>query len=174
MWGPKIIKLQKVKRHKDGIFFLFWQKSVENVPHILISTSLLQSIHFLFKMCFFNWLILHYYKKTFIPFIFHTGIRNIHCCRQRRRRGKPKSHPLFLWRRLACHSTSLANLNDFCINQKRSKVCLFSPGDDGVFHMNKTSGCITLQTLPIYLKREIFNIKVRVSLWLIHPVLEAF
>lgn len=37
------------------------------------------------------------------------------------------------------------------------------PGDDGVFHINKTSGCITLLTLPIYLKREIFNIKVKVS-----------
>uniref|UniRef100_A0A671XYE8 Cadherin-related family member 1 n=1 Tax=Sparus aurata TaxID=8175 RepID=A0A671XYE8_SPAAU len=37
------------------------------------------------------------------------------------------------------------------------------PGDDGVFHINKTSGCITLLTLPIYLKREIFNIKVKAS-----------
>uniref|UniRef100_A0A674NB15 Photoreceptor cadherin n=1 Tax=Takifugu rubripes TaxID=31033 RepID=A0A674NB15_TAKRU len=36
--------------------------------------------------------------------------------------------------------------------------CCFS-GDDGVFHINKTSGCITLQRLPINLKREIFNIK---------------
>lgn len=36
-------------------------------------------------------------------------------------------------------------------------------GDDGVFHINRTSGVITLQTLPIFLKREIFNIKVRVS-----------
>uniref|UniRef100_A0A671Y1D3 Cadherin-related family member 1 n=1 Tax=Sparus aurata TaxID=8175 RepID=A0A671Y1D3_SPAAU len=39
----------------------------------------------------------------------------------------------------------------------------FEEGDDGVFHINKTSGCITLLTLPIYLKREIFNIKVKVS-----------
>eukprot|EP00066_Takifugu_rubripes_P002272 XP_003964095.1 PREDICTED: cadherin-related family member 1-like [Takifugu rubripes] len=39
----------------------------------------------------------------------------------------------------------------------------FDEGDDGVFHINKTSGCITLQRLPIYLKREIFNIKVRAS-----------
>uniref|UniRef100_A0A674M8Y8 Cadherin-related family member 1 n=1 Tax=Takifugu rubripes TaxID=31033 RepID=A0A674M8Y8_TAKRU len=35
----------------------------------------------------------------------------------------------------------------------------FDEGDDGVFHINKTSGCITLQRLPINLKREIFNIK---------------
>uniref|UniRef100_A0A668V350 Photoreceptor cadherin n=1 Tax=Oreochromis aureus TaxID=47969 RepID=A0A668V350_OREAU len=39
----------------------------------------------------------------------------------------------------------------------------FDDGDDGVFSINKTSGCITLLTLPIYLKREIFNIKVRAS-----------
>uniref|UniRef100_A0A3Q3Q9T7 Cadherin-related family member 1 n=1 Tax=Monopterus albus TaxID=43700 RepID=A0A3Q3Q9T7_MONAL len=35
--------------------------------------------------------------------------------------------------------------------------------DDDVFSINKTSGCITLMTFPIYLKREIFNIKVRAS-----------
>ncbi|KAM9364967.1 cadherin-related family member 1a [Pholidichthys leucotaenia] len=39
----------------------------------------------------------------------------------------------------------------------------FDDGDDGVFSIDKTSGCITLLTLPIYLKREIFNIKVRAS-----------
>ncbi|XP_034408393.1 cadherin-related family member 1 [Cyclopterus lumpus] len=39
----------------------------------------------------------------------------------------------------------------------------FEDGDDGVFSINKTSGCITLLTLPIYLKREIFNIKVKAS-----------
>ncbi|XP_030604004.1 cadherin-related family member 1a isoform X1 [Archocentrus centrarchus] len=39
----------------------------------------------------------------------------------------------------------------------------FDDGDDGVFSINKTSGCITLLTLPIYLKREVFNIKVRAS-----------
>ncbi|XP_022619218.1 cadherin-related family member 1-like [Seriola dumerili] len=39
----------------------------------------------------------------------------------------------------------------------------FEDGDDGVFSINKTSGCITLVTLPIYLRREIFNIKVRAS-----------
>uniref|UniRef100_A0A7N8WIC4 Photoreceptor cadherin n=1 Tax=Mastacembelus armatus TaxID=205130 RepID=A0A7N8WIC4_9TELE len=39
----------------------------------------------------------------------------------------------------------------------------FEEGDDGVFSINKTSGRITLLTLPIYLKREIFNIKVRAS-----------
>ncbi|XP_039995672.1 cadherin-related family member 1 [Xiphias gladius] len=39
----------------------------------------------------------------------------------------------------------------------------FDDGDDGVFSINETSGTITLQTLPIYLKREIFNIKVRAS-----------
>ncbi|XP_071764280.2 cadherin-related family member 1a [Centroberyx gerrardi] len=36
-------------------------------------------------------------------------------------------------------------------------------GDDGVFSINKTTGCITLLTHPMYLKREIFNIKVRAS-----------
>ncbi|TDH01323.1 hypothetical protein EPR50_G00178960 [Perca flavescens] len=39
----------------------------------------------------------------------------------------------------------------------------FDDGDDGVFSINKTSGCITLLTPPIYLKREIFNIKVKAS-----------
>ncbi|XP_071336623.1 cadherin-related family member 1a isoform X1 [Trachinotus anak] len=39
----------------------------------------------------------------------------------------------------------------------------FDEGDDGVFSINKTSGSITLLTLPMYLKREIFNIKVRAS-----------
>ncbi|XP_068183992.1 cadherin-related family member 1a [Antennarius striatus] len=39
----------------------------------------------------------------------------------------------------------------------------FDSGDDGVFYINKTSGCIILQTLPIHLKREIFNIQVRAS-----------
>ncbi|XP_031730284.1 cadherin-related family member 1a [Anarrhichthys ocellatus] len=39
----------------------------------------------------------------------------------------------------------------------------FEEGDDGVFSINKTSGCITLLTLPIYLKREIFNIKVKAT-----------
>ncbi|KAF1375691.1 hypothetical protein PFLUV_G00222830 [Perca fluviatilis] len=39
----------------------------------------------------------------------------------------------------------------------------FDDGDDGVFSINKTSGCITLLTLPMYLKREIFNIKVKAS-----------
>ncbi|KAM8851649.1 cadherin-related family member 1a isoform 1-T1 [Synchiropus picturatus] len=36
-------------------------------------------------------------------------------------------------------------------------------GDDGVFSINRTSGCITLLTLPMYLKREIFNVKVKAS-----------
>ncbi|XP_071389511.1 cadherin-related family member 1a [Centroberyx affinis] len=36
-------------------------------------------------------------------------------------------------------------------------------GDDGVFSINKTTGCITLLTHPMYLKREIFNIKVKAS-----------
>lgn len=44
-----------------------------------------------------------------------------------------------------------------------SRLLLHVSGDDGVFHINRTSGLITLQTLPIFLKREIFNIKVRVS-----------
>ncbi|XP_074502028.1 cadherin-related family member 1a isoform X1 [Sebastes fasciatus] len=39
----------------------------------------------------------------------------------------------------------------------------FDSGDDGVFSINKTSGCITLLVLPIHLKREIFNIKVKAS-----------
>ncbi|XP_067338596.1 cadherin-related family member 1a [Channa argus] len=39
----------------------------------------------------------------------------------------------------------------------------FDDGDDGVFRINKTSGHITLLTYPIYLKREIFSIKVRAS-----------
>ncbi|XP_029306090.1 cadherin-related family member 1a, partial [Cottoperca gobio] len=39
----------------------------------------------------------------------------------------------------------------------------FDDGDDGVFSINKTSGCITLLTHPMYLKREIFNIKVKAS-----------
>ncbi|XP_068597553.1 cadherin-related family member 1a [Brachionichthys hirsutus] len=39
----------------------------------------------------------------------------------------------------------------------------FDGGDDGVFHVNETSGCITLQILPVHLKREIFNIQVRAS-----------
>ncbi|XP_035462941.2 cadherin-related family member 1 isoform X1 [Scophthalmus maximus] len=39
----------------------------------------------------------------------------------------------------------------------------FDDGDDGVFSINRTSGHITLLTFPMYLKREIFNIKVRAS-----------
>ncbi|KAM9727155.1 cadherin-related family member 1a isoform 1-T1 [Menidia menidia] len=39
----------------------------------------------------------------------------------------------------------------------------FVEGDDGVFGINQTSGCISLLTPPISLKREIFNIKVRAS-----------
>ncbi|XP_035982282.1 cadherin-related family member 1 isoform X2 [Fundulus heteroclitus] len=39
----------------------------------------------------------------------------------------------------------------------------FDEGDDGVFGINETSGCISLLVAPIYLKREIFNIKVRAS-----------
>ncbi|KAK5854070.1 hypothetical protein PBY51_015170 [Eleginops maclovinus] len=39
----------------------------------------------------------------------------------------------------------------------------FDNGDDGVFSINKTSGCITLLTHPMYLKREIFNIKVKAT-----------
>lgn len=51
----------------------------------------------------------------------------------------------------------------FFSQSQHAQRSVVSPGDDGVFFINKTSGCITLQTLPIYLKREIFNIKVRVS-----------
>ncbi|XP_054886048.1 cadherin-related family member 1 isoform X2 [Poeciliopsis prolifica] len=39
----------------------------------------------------------------------------------------------------------------------------FEEGDDGVFSINKTSGCISLLVAPIYLKREVFNIKVRAT-----------
>ncbi|XP_017283435.1 cadherin-related family member 1 isoform X2 [Kryptolebias marmoratus] len=39
----------------------------------------------------------------------------------------------------------------------------FDEGDDGVFGINETSGCISLLSPPVYLKREIFNIKVRAS-----------
>ncbi|XP_035027697.1 cadherin-related family member 1 isoform X1 [Hippoglossus stenolepis] len=39
----------------------------------------------------------------------------------------------------------------------------FDEGADAVFSINKTSGCITLLTFPMYLKREVFNIKVRAS-----------
>ncbi|XP_028279411.1 cadherin-related family member 1a [Parambassis ranga] len=39
----------------------------------------------------------------------------------------------------------------------------FDDGDDGVFSINRTSGCITLLTLPMFLRREIFNIIVRAS-----------
>ncbi|XP_056147415.1 cadherin-related family member 1 [Lampris incognitus] len=42
-------------------------------------------------------------------------------------------------------------------------VYSFDSGDDGVFSINKTSGCIMLLVYPMYLKREIFNIKVRAS-----------
>ncbi|XP_036430119.1 cadherin-related family member 1 isoform X3 [Colossoma macropomum] len=36
-------------------------------------------------------------------------------------------------------------------------------GSDGVFGINKTSGCITLLAYPAHLRREIFNIKVKAS-----------
>uniref|UniRef100_A0A8C1RJD7 Cadherin-related family member 1a n=1 Tax=Cyprinus carpio TaxID=7962 RepID=A0A8C1RJD7_CYPCA len=36
-------------------------------------------------------------------------------------------------------------------------------GADGVFAINKTSGCITLKVYPAELRREIFNIKVKAS-----------
>uniref|UniRef100_A0AAR2K8I4 Cadherin-related family member 1 n=1 Tax=Pygocentrus nattereri TaxID=42514 RepID=A0AAR2K8I4_PYGNA len=36
-------------------------------------------------------------------------------------------------------------------------------GSDGVFGINKTSGCITLFAYPAHLRREIFNIKVKAS-----------
>ncbi|CAJ1067363.1 cadherin-related family member 1 [Xyrichtys novacula] len=39
----------------------------------------------------------------------------------------------------------------------------FEEGDDGVFTINKTSGLIKLLTMPVFLKREIFNIKVKAS-----------
>lgn len=54
------------------------------------------------------------------------------------------------------------DITDYWYNVAQ-QVAVSVSGDDGVFHINRTSGLITLQTLPIYLKREIFNIKVRVS-----------
>ncbi|KAI5108027.1 cadherin-related family member 1 isoform X1, partial [Silurus meridionalis] len=36
-------------------------------------------------------------------------------------------------------------------------------GADGVFGINKTSGCITLLTYPDYLRKEMFNIKIKAS-----------
>ncbi|XP_054654281.1 cadherin-related family member 1 isoform X1 [Dunckerocampus dactyliophorus] len=39
----------------------------------------------------------------------------------------------------------------------------FDEGDDGVFSINETTGLITLLTSPVYLKREVFNIKVKAS-----------
>lgn len=36
-------------------------------------------------------------------------------------------------------------------------------GADGVFDINKTSGCITLKVYPADLRREVFNIKVKVN-----------
>ncbi|XP_077352450.1 cadherin-related family member 1a isoform X1 [Festucalex cinctus] len=39
----------------------------------------------------------------------------------------------------------------------------FEEGDDGVFSINETTGRITLLTSPMFLKREIFNIKVKAS-----------
>uniref|UniRef100_A0A8C2HDZ8 Photoreceptor cadherin n=1 Tax=Cyprinus carpio TaxID=7962 RepID=A0A8C2HDZ8_CYPCA len=41
---------------------------------------------------------------------------------------------------------------------KFSTYCIYS-GADGVFAINKTSGCITLKVYPAELRREIFNIK---------------
>uniref|UniRef100_A0A8C2E9A2 Cadherin-related family member 1a n=1 Tax=Cyprinus carpio TaxID=7962 RepID=A0A8C2E9A2_CYPCA len=45
---------------------------------------------------------------------------------------------------------------------KFSTYCIYS-GADGVFAINKTSGCITLKVYPAELRREIFNIKVKAS-----------
>ncbi|XP_077437767.1 cadherin-related family member 1a isoform X2 [Vanacampus margaritifer] len=39
----------------------------------------------------------------------------------------------------------------------------FEEGDDGVFSVNETTGRITLLKSPMFLKREIFNIKVKAS-----------
>ncbi|XP_061646602.1 cadherin-related family member 1 isoform X4 [Phyllopteryx taeniolatus] len=39
----------------------------------------------------------------------------------------------------------------------------FEEGDDGVFSINETTGRITLLSSPMFLKREIFNIKVKAS-----------
>ena len=41
---------------------------------------------------------------------------------------------------------------------------VYFAGADGVFGINKTSGCIRLLIYPVNLKREIFNIKVKVGL----------
>jgi len=37
-------------------------------------------------------------------------------------------------------------------------------GADGVFSINKTSGCITLNVYPADLRKEVFNIKVKVKI----------
>lgn len=37
-------------------------------------------------------------------------------------------------------------------------------GADGVFDINKTSGCISLKVYPADLRREVFNIKVKVKI----------
>uniref|UniRef100_A0A673CIP0 Cadherin-related family member 1 n=1 Tax=Sphaeramia orbicularis TaxID=375764 RepID=A0A673CIP0_9TELE len=39
----------------------------------------------------------------------------------------------------------------------------FDEDEDGVFSINKTSGCIRLVKHPVFLKREIYNLKVRAS-----------
>lgn len=39
-------------------------------------------------------------------------------------------------------------------------------GAEGVFAINQTSGCITLKVYPADLKRELFNIKVKVK-WVV-------
>ncbi|XP_051936120.1 cadherin-related family member 1 isoform X1 [Hippocampus zosterae] len=39
----------------------------------------------------------------------------------------------------------------------------FEEGDDGVFSINETTGRITLLTQPMFLRRELFNIKVKAS-----------
>lgn len=51
-------------------------------------------------------------------------------------------------------------------------ICSIStifPGSDGVFDINSTSGCITLTTHPSLLKKELYEIKVKVTFFLSSP-----
>lgn len=49
-------------------------------------------------------------------------------------------------------------------NQRLNIVfCLHFSGSDGVFDINSTTGCITLNTYPSLLKNELYEIKVKVK-----------
>lgn len=44
-----------------------------------------------------------------------------------------------------------------------AKMPFHPPGGDGVFAINKTSGCLTLRAYPAHLRKEMFHVKVKVS-----------